>query len=63
MNPRKLEHRFRMIHAGIPYFKGRRLMMFQLSGFYCNLFGVLYSLYSRSPKVGNPIASILKSNA
>ena len=37
MNSRKLEHRFRMIHAGIPftllYFKGMRLMMFQLSGF------------------------------
>ena len=37
MNPRKLEHQFRMIHAGIPllYFKGMRLMMFQLSSFYC----------------------------
>ena len=38
MNPRKLEHRIRMIHAGIAYilyFKGMRQMMFQLSGFYC----------------------------
>ena len=36
-NPRKLEHGFRMIHAGIPYIfylKGMRIMMFQLSGFY-----------------------------
>ena len=34
--PRKLEHRCRRIHAGIPYtFKSMRLMMFQLSGVYC----------------------------
>ena len=37
VNPRKLEHGFRMIHGGFPilYFKSMRLMMFQLSGFYC----------------------------
>ena len=40
---RKLEHGFRRIHAVIPYtlyFKGMRLMMFQLSGFYCRKFEV-----------------------
>ena len=36
VSPRKLEHRFRMIHAGIP-FKGMGLMMFQLSSFYCKM--------------------------
>ena len=41
VNPRKLEHRFRMIHAGIPFtFKGMRLMMFQLSSFYCRFRGI-----------------------
>ena len=37
VNPKKLEHRIRMIHAGTlyTYFKGTRLMMFQLSGFCC----------------------------
>ena len=36
MNPRKLEHGFRMISAGIPilHLNGMRNMMFQLSGFY-----------------------------
>ena len=48
--------------------------MFQLSGFYIRPFqgtlspnlnlnpGLGFTVYSRSPKVGNPIASILKSN-
>ena len=37
VNPRKLEHGFRTINAGIPYtlpYKGMRAIMFQLSGFY-----------------------------
>ena len=36
VNPRKLEHGFRMINAGIPilYLKGMRAIIFQLSGFY-----------------------------
>ena len=44
VNPRKLEHRSRTIHAGIPilYFKGMRLMMFQLSGFYCRVLGDIF---------------------
>ena len=39
VNPRKLEHGFRMILTGIPILglKGMRIMMFQLSGFYCNV--------------------------
>ena len=41
MNPRKLEHGFRMISAGIPllYLESRRLVVFQLSGFYCRVLG------------------------
>ena len=38
MNPRKLEHGFRRISARIPLYltlRGMRIMMFQLSGFYC----------------------------
>ena len=37
MDPRKLEHGLRMISAGIPYTlpRGRRIAMFQLSGFHC----------------------------
>ena len=36
VNPRKLEHGFRMIIAGIhyTYLNGMRIMMFHLSGFY-----------------------------
>ena len=39
-NPRKLEHGFRGFMLGFPilYFKGMRLMMFQLSGFYYRVF-------------------------
>ena len=39
---RKLEHGFRRISARIPilYLKGLRIMMFQLSGFYCRAFRV-----------------------
>ena len=43
VNPRKLEHGFRMNSAGIPlYFnlKGMRITMFQLSGSYCRDFGL-----------------------
>ena len=42
-NPRKLEHGFRMIRARIPpcnpvlYLKAMRIMMFQLSGYYCRV--------------------------
>ena len=36
MGPRQLEHGFRMNGAGVPhYFEGMRIMMFQLSDFYC----------------------------
>ena len=43
MNPRKLEHGFRMSSAGIPYtyLKGMRITMFQLSGFCVTLKAVL----------------------
>ena len=38
VNTRKLEHGFRGLVLGFPilYFKGMRLLMFQLSGFHCN---------------------------
>ena len=36
VNPRKLEHGFGMISASIVYLKGMRIIMFQLSGFYCH---------------------------
>ena len=45
VNPRKLEHGFRMISARFPllYLQGMGIMMFQLSGF-----------YSPNPKPLNP---------
>ena len=42
MKPGKLEHGFWRINAEIPiilYLKGMRILMFQLSGFYCRLLG------------------------
>ena len=58
VNPRKLGHGFRMISA-ILYLKGRRRMMFQLSGFYYNFIAEpLYHL-AKAQKLQNPTRIVI----
>ena len=49
-----------MLGSPIPYFKGMRILMFQLSGFYCNLLKEPLSKELSNEPLKDPFEETLK---